>query len=145
MPERRIDPFPMKGMRSGEWVYPEHSIPWYLAEFCYARLVAMNGPLPPLEYLAQNKILHAANMLDLMAGGNGAEPFAALRRLVSNRERSIINNVQIVIPGTRQYDEAVREMKSEARERERKRGQIRFYGSGSVYGDGQAVARPMRK
>jgi len=140
MPERRIDPFPMREYAQSLWRIPKHSIPWYLAEIAHARMVTMIGRVPPLERIAHDGGMNVAGFLDLLAGGNGIHPYEAFRTMLTRRERSIKDDVHIVTHGSREYRDAVRDFRSEQKERERAQSRIVF-GAAGVFGDGQAVPR----
>lgn len=131
--EKSAKPFPIKPFKTSNGVeIPKSEIPWWLAEIVYARIVTLHGRMPSLEQIAQQQGgFDAASFLDVMAGGTGLPPFGTFRAMVANKQRSIKDQVQIVVPGTREYTDAMREVASEAKDAAKARPQA-FYASGPL-------------
>lgn len=104
------DPFPVQPFRTAKGDRVERSfIPEWLAQYVYSRLAAHHGVDPPIDYYRNNGGFDPLVILDVLAGGNGNGQAAQKVRRSQWTERSIKNDVPILIPGTKAFDDAMRE------------------------------------
>jgi len=107
-------PFPVKPFRAatGKMV-PRSFIPMWMARLVHSRYARYYGPTVTLDWFMANGGLEASHVLDFIAGGNGnGKRFNETQKTKFN-ERSVKGEVQILVPGTKEYTEAVREMESQ--------------------------------
>jgi len=114
MAEKSAENFPIHPFRQGNGVaIPQSFIPLWLAQIVYARWTFQHGRTMTLEQIAEQGGFGPMVMLDLLAGGTGQEPYEAFRNVVSRKSVSVKNKVQIVVPGTNEYRDAMKEMAEE--------------------------------
>ena len=132
-------PFPVLEFRTAASVtIPRSFIPQWMADFVYAQWIKVHGHSVPLEHFRQKGGFEAALILDLIAGGDGSG--SALKRAMrsTQTEKSIKGEVEILVPGTKAYAEAMREMADHGKQAQQKvdsnlgaTGQrLRFFGNG---------------
>lgn len=106
----KVTPFPVKPFKNASSVtIPRSFIPQWMADFVYAQWVKAHGGAVPMEHFRKEGF-DAGQILDLIGGGDGSG--TALKRNIrtTQTEKSVKGEVEILKPGTRAYQDAMREI-----------------------------------
>jgi hypothetical protein len=114
-------PFPVREFRTAASItVPRSFIPQWMADFVYAQWTKVHGHNVPIEHFKEQGGFEAGLVLDLIAGGDGSG--TALKRAMrsTQTEKSIKGEVEILVPGTKAYMDAMREMSDHAKSAQKK-------------------------
>ena len=111
---------------------PPSKIPWWLAQVAYVRMVNLYGKIKPLEKIAEEGGFEVDVFLDFLAGGTGDGK--AFRTAIAKKEKSIKNDLEIIVAGTKPYRDYLKWLDDQ---RKQKTEKLIFGAAGSFVRNGR--------